>query len=265
MSVAVIGAVSYLNTKPLVYGLGRESRVSVRFDVPSACAALLHRGEVDLGVIPSIEYLRGDYRIVPNIAIASWGDVDSVALFTRVPLKEISSIALDTSSRTSATLLRILCVERFGIAPRFEERGPDLEDMLGACDAALLIGDPALYADPVEHHAWKIDLGAEWSTHTGLPFVWAFWAGRPGAVTNEVCGILQGAKERGLEAYEEIAREYGGGDRAREDKALAYLRHNMKYDLGAPHVQALQRFYASAAALGVVRQARAPEFAGARV
>lgn len=265
MSVAVIGAVSYLNTRPLVYGLADEPRVSVRFDVPSACAALLHSGDVDLGVIPSIEYLRGDYRIVPNIAIASWGDVDSVALFTRVPLQEITSIALDTSSRTSATLLRILCAERFGIAPRFEERGPDLADMLGACDAALLIGDPALYADPVDHRAWKIDLGAEWSTYTGLPFVWAFWAGRPAAVTDEVCGILQDAKERGVAAYVEIAHEYGAGDPAREEKALAYLRHNMKYDLGEPHVQALKRFYASAAALGVVRQARAPEFAGARV
>jgi len=265
MNVHRLGAVRYLNTWPLVHGLAGDARLVIRFDVPSRCAALLHEGEVDLGVIPSIEYLRGDYRIVPGVAIASWGEVESVALFTRVPLDEIRSVALDTSSRTSAALLRILCVERYGIAPRFEQRAPDLPAMLEACDAALLIGDPALHADPVEHGAWKIDLGAEWSTHTGLPFVWAFWAGRPDAVDGEICGVLQDAKSRGVLAFDEIARDYAGGDTAREEKARAYLRHNMKYDLQAPHVQALRRFYASAVAVGVVPSAREPEFVGERV
>jgi chorismate dehydratase len=265
MTVRRIGAVGYLNTRPLVYGLADDPRVRLRFDLPSTCAALLHAGEVDAGMVPSIEFLRGDYRIVPGVAIASWGEVDSVALFTRVPLAEIRSIALDTSSRTSAALLRILCVERYGIAPRFEPHPPDLPSMLAACDSALLIGDPALFADPEEHGAWKIDLGAEWSAHTGLPFVWACWTGRAEALDEEVCGILQEARDRGVHALDEIARVYAAGDAAREDTARAYLRHNMKYDLREPHVQALRRFYASAAAIGVVPAAREPEFVGQRV
>lgn len=265
MNVTRISAVGYLNTRPLVYGLAADPRVSLRFDVPAACAAALHAGDVDLGMVPSIEYLRGDYQFVPGIAIASWGEVDSVALFTRTPLKAIRSIALDTSSRTSAALLRILCVERFGIAPRFEPHGPDLARMLAACDAALLIGDPALYADPVEHGAWKIDLGAEWSAHTGLPFVWACWTGRAGAIGPEICAVLQEARDRGVAEVDEIARDYGAGDAAREAKAREYLRHNMKYDLGEPHVQALRRFFGSAAAIGIVPAAREPEFVGAQV
>ena len=262
-----IGAVGYLNTRPLVHGLAGDARLAIRFDVPSRCAALLHDGDVDLGVIPSIEYLRGDYRIVPGVAIASWGEVESVALFTRVPLDEIRSVALDTSSRTSAALLRILCVERFGIAPAVRAaRRPTCAAMLEACDAALLIGDPALYADPVEHGAWKIDLGAEWSTHTGLPFVWAFWAGRPDAVDGEICGAPAGREDRGVSSRSTRSpATTPRGDTAREEKARAYLRHNMKYDLQEPHVQALRRFYASAVAVGVVPAAREPEFVGERV
>jgi chorismate dehydratase len=265
MTVTRIGAVRYLNTRPLVHGLAGDPRVDLRFDVPSACSAWLQAGEIDLGTIPSIEYLAGDYEIVPGIAIGSWGDVESVAVFTRVPMDEVRTVALDTSSRTSVALLKILCAERYGIAPRLEPHAPDLGAMLGACDAALLIGDPALYADPVEHGAWKIDLGAEWTAHTGLPFVWSFWAGRPGALDAEVCTLLQDARQRGLAALDEIAREHAGGDAAREATARAYLRHSMKYDLREPHVNALRRFYASAAAVGVVPAARDLQFAGARV
>jgi chorismate dehydratase len=120
-----LGAVSYLNTRPLVYDLDRDSRFSVRFDVPAQCAALLHANEVDLGLIPSIEYVGHDYRIVPGISIASDGPVASVALFSKVRTKDIRSIALDTSSRTSQALLRVLCARRFEIDPRYVDRPPD--------------------------------------------------------------------------------------------------------------------------------------------
>src|SRR6266849_6341664 len=114
-----LGAVSYLNTGPLVYGLDEQpERFQVRFDVPSRCAALLHDNRVDLGLIPSIEFLhRPDYRIVPGVAIASDGPVASVALFSRKPVSEIESIAIDSGSRTAVALLKVLCARWFEIAP----------------------------------------------------------------------------------------------------------------------------------------------------
>src|SRR6185436_4346772 len=122
-----LGAVGYLNARPHVFGLDRAPRFTLRFDVPSKCAELLHGGEVDAGLIPSIEYLRGSYAVVPDIAIASRGPVSSVMLYTTRPMAEVRSIALDTSSRTSVALARVLCARVFHIQPRFEPQGPDLE------------------------------------------------------------------------------------------------------------------------------------------
>ena len=115
----------------------------------------------------------------------------SVALFTRKPISAVRAIALDTSSRTSVALVRILCTRRFQISPAFVHQPPDLDNMLASADAALLIGDLALFADPRAHGAEKIDLGAVWTEMTGLPFVWAFWSGRPDAVRADTVELLQ--------------------------------------------------------------------------
>ena len=262
MSAIRVGAVSYLNTLPLVRGLRRRGPFDVRFDVPSRCAALLHEGAIDVGLIPSIEVLRGDYSVAPGVAIASEGPVASVALFSRVPVPAIRRIALDTSSRTSAALVRVLCAERFGITPAFEPHGPDLPAMLRAHDAALVIGDNALYADHGRLGVLKVDLGEEWTAHTGLPFVWAAWVGRPSALTAEVCEALRDSRDEGLAALEDIASEYAEGDEHRRDVARRYFRDNMRYHLGDRHVAAMERFYRSAAAVGVVPEARPVRFAG---
>src|SRR5215510_1897787 len=138
-----LGAVGYLNARPLVYGLDASAEFDLRFDVPAKCAELLHEGAIDLGLIPSIEYnhpiTRTEYAIVPDLAIASRGPVASVAIYCRRPIQDARSIALDTSSRTSVALVRVLCKRVFKIAPHLEHRGPDLDEMLAACDAALLI------------------------------------------------------------------------------------------------------------------------------
>jgi chorismate dehydratase len=181
MSRVRLGAVGYLNARPLVYGLDTSSQFDLRFDVPSKCAELLHEGAIDLGLIPSIEYnhpiTRTEYAIVPDLAIASNGAVASVAIYTGQPIQDVRSIALDTSSRTSVALVRVLCKRVFKIAPRLEHRGPDLREMLEACDAALIIGDNALMRDG-DDRVEKFDLGEIWMQTTGLPFVYAFWAGR---------------------------------------------------------------------------------------
>jgi len=151
-----IGAVEYLNARPLVFGLERDPRFVVRFDLPARCADLLHAGDIDLGLIPSIEFLRSPagpsaYRIVPDLAVASRGPVASVAIYATRNMRDVRSIALDTSSRTSVALTTVVCRRVFGISPRFEHRDPQLTSMLADCDAALIIGDVALFTDGGEY------------------------------------------------------------------------------------------------------------------
>jgi chorismate dehydratase len=243
MSLIRLGAVAYLNARPLVYGLElRSAMFSLRFDTPSKCASLLHENAIDLGMIPSIEYLRGHqpYRLAPGLAITSDGPVKSVALFSRTPLEAIRTIAADTSSRTSNALLRILCVERFGIDPELVPMAPDVVEMLRRCDAALIIGDPALYLDS-DSETQKIDLGEAWTSMTGLPFVWAFWAGRSGTLSQEVLSALTAARDAGVAASDRIAEDYCGA--ARAELGRVYLRDNIRYGLGEREQAGLRRFY----------------------
>lgn len=252
MSRVRLGAVSYLNVRPLVQGLSERPGVSLRFDVPSLCARLLADGEIDLGMVPSITYLdRPGDRIVPGVCIGSEGAVASVALFTRKPIADVRSIALDSSSRTSAVLTRILCKRLFHIAPTFVSHGPDLDSMLATADAALLIGDPALFTDPSAHRALKIDLGAEWTALTRLPFVWAFWSGGAGAADASVVSILNEAAAIGRANTDAVADDYCAGDHARQAIARDYLRVNMRFSLDQRAVDGLQRYYQEAAALGL--------------
>jgi chorismate dehydratase len=310
MSRVRLGAVSYLNARPCVVGLDRDPRFDLRFDLPSRCASLLHADSIDVGLIPSIEYLRGPrgaagYGIVPDVAIASTGQVASVALYTTRPMEDVRSIALDTSSRTSVALTRVLCARAFHIDPRFEPSGPDLPTMLGRCDAALLIGDAALLLDhaavrlkpvrlnpdtasddtrpsegdeapvtagtscpdagpaPLAGSSWaaieKIDLGEVWTATTGLPFVYAFWAGRLGSLAPDEVSAIQAARDAGVADSARVAREYFG-DPALHDIGMRYLRDNIKYHLGDNELAGLERFYRYAAELGLV-----PEPAGLRL
>jgi chorismate dehydratase len=252
-----LGAVSYLNTKPLVYGLdARPDLFSVRFDVPAKCADLLRTGDVDLGLIPAIEYLRGQYAIVPGVAIGSDGPIASVAVFSRVPVADIRTLALDESSRTSVALTRVLCRHRWHIAPAFTPAQPDLDAMLDKADAALIIGDPALELDAARRGVDKIDLGSEWHALTGLPFVYAMWCGRPGILAQDHVDELNAARENGAAHLPEIAREYAHGDPAAETRALAYLRDNLRYALGEREIAGLRRFHELAADTGVVPATR---------
>ena len=248
-----LGAVDYLNVRPLVYGLDAHSaRLSLRFDVPSVCARLLADGEIDLGMVPAITYLdRPSDRIVPGVCIGSDGPVASVALFTRTPIERVRSIALDASSRTSVMLTRILCRRRFDIAPEFVTRPPDLGAMLADADAALLIGDPALFVDAGAHGAEKIDLGAAWTEMTGLPFVWAFWSGPGLAKTAAIVALLQQTAETGMAHTDDIARAYCGGDPARTALARTYLREHLMFHLDERALEGLRTYYREAMTLGL--------------
>jgi chorismate dehydratase len=261
MSLTRLGAVDYLNARPLVFGLElRNDLFSVRFDVPSKCAALLHEGSIDVGMIPSIEYLRGTvpYLIADGMGIISDGPVASVAVFSTMPIEQVSSIAVDTSSRASVGLLQILCRESFGVEPEFVPMPPAIDAMLSRCEAALLIGDPALYLDYRARGLLKIDLGDRWKALTGLPFVWAFWAGRTGALSSAAIAALTEARDSGVAASDAIADAYCGPERAALGRA--YLRDNIRYDLDAHAIEGLKAYFQLAERHGVIAAARAPAF-----
>ena len=257
-----LGAVGYLNARPLTWALDRApERWRMRYDVPSVCSALLHAGDVDLGLVPSIDYLgAADYRLVPGVGIGSRGPVASVALFTRAPLGDIRTVALDTSSRTSVALVKVLCHHRFHIAPAFVPHGPDLDAMTRGSDAALLIGDPVLETNHGALGLLKIDLGAEWTAMTGLPFVYAAWTGRAGAITASDVRLLQDAQDEGVRSTSAIAAEYGRGDAAATARAAAYLSDNVKYGLGPDESRGLQVFLDYAADLRLAPRKRSLEF-----
>ncbi len=252
-----LGAVSYLNTRPLVEGLDTRPGVALRFDVPARCADLVAAGEVDLGLVPIIEYARhaDDYAVVPDISIASLDAVDSVALFTRQPIARVRTIALDVSSRTSAGLVRLLCARHFGIRPAFVPAAPDIRTMLAGADAALLIGDPALFLDPASVDAEKIDLGLAWRAMTGLPFVWAVWAGRVGAASPAVCRMLYETRLRGVASIDAIARRERPDDPAGQGVVARYLRDTITYGLDAPLLAGAQAYFDGLAGEGLIPRA----------
>jgi chorismate dehydratase len=250
MTPVRLGAVGYLNARPLVYGLERATRFALRFDLPSECARLLLAGDIDVGLIPSIEYLREDsYRIVPDLAITSSGPVASVALFTKRPVNEVRSIVMDTSSRTSVALARILCARLFKIDPAIDASAPDLDAMLARADAALVIGDVALLAG-AQRGVQKIDLGEAWTALTGLPFVWAAWVGRGGALSADDITALQLARDAGVMESDAIARDYFPDSADRRALAARYLRDNIKYYLGSRERAGLELFCRYAAEIG---------------
>ena len=262
-----LGVVGYLNARPLVYGLERLPRFDLRYDTPAECARLLHAHTIDVGLIPSIEYLRGPqpYVFVPGPAVTSRGPVASVAIYTRVEPKDIKTIAMDTSSRTSVALATVLTKRVFGASPEPVAMAPDLDAMLARADAALIIGDNALFLNPQSGNPQsesairnpqsairKLDLGELWTESTGLPFVYAVWAGWPDALSPEDVGLLQRARDQGVADADGVARAYYPDDPERQAVAKRYLRDNIRYVLGAEELEGLRTFYRYAAELDLV-------------
>ena len=264
MSSVRVSAVEYLNARPLVEGLeGRTGLFDLQFDLPARCAAHLHEGSADLALIPSIEYLQNaEYRMVPNLAVASEGAVASVALFTTRPVTSLRSIAVDSNSRTAAMLLRILCAEAWEIEPKLVRLRPDLDVMLKRCDAALIIGDAALFLDHEQKGLDKVDLGEEWTVLTSLPFVWAAWVGRRDALAAEHGQALAAARAQGEQAIDDIVARHCPDDEERRETGRRYLRENVSFGLDERAHDGLRKFYEYAYEQRLVQVQRDVRFYG---
>ncbi|HJZ54437.1 MAG TPA: menaquinone biosynthesis protein, partial [Gemmataceae bacterium] len=243
----------YLNSKPLIERLTDFApSVELSLALPSRLADQLAAGEIDVGLIPVIEYFRGaNYTFVPNIAIASRGPVLSVTLFSRVPWAEIRSVALDEGSRTSAALTQILLRKRYGVRPRVELLPIDAPVEEVHTDAVLLIGDRAMRAC-LPGHKFAYDLGQEWTDWTGLPFVYAVWAVRSGIGLGDVEQAFHQAKEHGVAHAGVIAQREAAALGLDPGYCRRYLTNIIRYDLGPQELAGLNRYRELAAELGLI-------------
>jgi chorismate dehydratase len=254
-----IAASIYLNSAPLCYSFiygEQKGRCDFLGDTaPARCAEMLAASRADAALIPVIEYqrIRG-LKVVPGVCVGSRRSVQSVVLASRVPIDEVRSVALDTSSRTSATLVRIILGRFYGLDPSYEESPPRIEEMLESNDAALIIGDPAMLIDRASLRVY--DLAEEWRKHTGLPFVFAFWAIRGGAARRAGGADFLAAKREGLEHVVEIARLYAGRLGLGIEELVTYLTDNISYDLDEESLGGLSLYYSLARDCGLVEEAR---------
>jgi chorismate dehydratase len=285
-----VSIVEYLNAAPLVWGFTDgplAGKYDLSFTVPSQCAEELRRGDADLGIIPSIEYQRIDGVVaLPGMAIASKREVRSLLVVAKKPIELAKRIALDTSSRSTIGLVKILSREHWGITPEFVESAPDASEMLRDADAALVIGDPALrislkmealagkspsgeqccQGDPDDmpvpgfETLFVYDVIHQWREMTGRPAVLAIWVGRRDAVTPEVLADFTASKQFGLERVREIS-EAASIKLDLPPRALErYLTENIHFDLDEENLAGLQLYFEKAAAAGLIPRNKPLEY-----
>jgi predicted solute-binding protein len=212
------------------------------FRLPSECASEVASGAADIGIIPSVELNRQPYGQVRGLGIAARGPVRSILLISSKPLGRVRTLAGDTSSRTSVALARIILSRRYGTELRVVPHGPDVTGMLAAADAALIIGDPALRLDFRTLENRVVDLGAEWTEMTGLPMVFAVWAGRKDAITPEVEAVFQASYQFGRMHLDEIVRLEAPARGLAPELAREYLTRHIVCDLGPAEYRGLDLF-----------------------
>ena len=212
------------------------------FALPSACADQLASGEADIGIVPVIEMARQKLNYFRGCGIACHGPVRSILLASKVPFDKIRTLATDSGSRTSVMLSRVILAEKFGVEPALASRPADLAAMLGECDAALLIGDPALRLNPATLPFQTLDLGAEWTAMTGFPMVFAVWAGRAEVLQDRFARAFAASLRYGLEHIGAIAKMEAPARGISEDLAREYLTRHIVFELGEREYQGLALF-----------------------
>jgi chorismate dehydratase len=286
-----VSIVEYLNTAPLVWGLTDgplTGKYDLSFTLPSLCAEALRAGQADIAIIPAIEYQRIPGLVVlPDMAIAARGEVRSILVIARKPIELTRRLALDTSSRSSAALVKLLCRNYWGISPEFVPAAPDPGAMLAQADAALVIGDPALriaikldqlaqkqpsgefccggdssdQAVPGVDSLFVYDVAHQWREMTARPCVLAVWAARREIVTPEVVADFLASKEYGLARIAEIAEGAALKLDLPAPSLERYLRENIDFSLDPENLAGLELYFKLCAEAGIIPQAHPVEFA----
>jgi chorismate dehydratase len=290
-----ISIVEYLNTAPLVWGFTDgplAGKYELSFTVPSQCAEALRRGDVDVAIIPSIEYQRIENIVVlPDMAVGAKDEVRSILVVAKKPIELAKRIALDTSSRASQALVKILADGLWGIKPEFVDAPPDASEMLQSADAALIIGDPALrIAMKMEALAAKVasgedcckgdpedmpvpgfettfvyDVAYQWREMTGKPCVLAIWAGRPEVMTPAVVADFEASKRFGVSHLRDICEAAAIKLDMPPRELERYLSENIHFGLEPEYLEGLGLYYEKAAALGLIPRNKPLQFAGTTV
>lgn len=255
-----LAASSYLNSAPLIWSFTRGPRCkSVHYvdAVPARCAELLATGEVDFGLVPIIEYQRlTNVKLVPRVCVGSREKVRSVVLVSRYNnLKKIRSVALDESSRTSATLIKIIFKEFLGFEPAWATSTPNVPQMLRDFDAALVIGDPAMTFERKGLNVW--DLANLWRDFAGRGFVFAMWMGG----TRETLPVdFAAARDEGVKAFNEIITDYEGRLGLSPKELRDYLTNNVTFELDGDLESGMRLYFELAARHSLIREVRPLEF-----
>jgi chorismate dehydratase len=289
-----ISIVEFLNTAPLVWGFTDgplAGKYELLFAVPSQCAEDLRAGRADVGIIPSIEYQRmEDVVALPGMAIASKNEVRSLLVVSKVPIEMAGSFALDTNSRSTVGLSRILCRRYWNIEPEFIDMPPDPDAMLARADAALVIGDPALRLrlkvdalqakvpgtdgccccggdddeQPVKgvETLFVYDVVQQWREMTGLPSVLAIWVARRGVLTPEIAADFQASRDYGLARIGEIAEGAALKLELPPRELERYLTENIDFSLDRENLAGLRRYYEECERAGLIPRVRDVEFVG---
>jgi chorismate dehydratase len=288
-----ISIVEFLNTAPLVWGFTDgplAGKYDLSFAVPSKCAEDLRAGRADVGIIPSIEYQRmEDVVALPGMAIASKQEVRSLLVVSKVPIEMAATFALDTNSRSTVGLARILSRRHWNIDPEFIDMPPDPDLMLARADAALVIGDPALrlrlkvdalmsktpsgegccccggedeQAVKGVESLFVYDVAQQWREMTCLPAVLAIWVARRGVITPEMAADFQASREYGLAHIGDIAEGAALKLELPPRELERYLTDNIDFSLDDENLAGLRRYYEECAQAGLIPQARDLEFVG---
>ncbi len=249
-----VSVVQYLNTAPLVWGMlkgQQQGKYDLEFTTPAACADAVHQRRADVGIVPSIEVQRIEKaQVIAGLSIASKHRVKSVLLLSNKPIEKIQTVAVDNSSRTSAALTRILLRKFYSRFVTITPSAPKPEVMLKRADAALVIGDPALtFAGKV---AGVYDLAEEWKKFTGLPFVFAVWAGHEDANLAHFRKDFERSRDYGLAHVDEIAAAYASKLKMTPEAVKVYLTENIDYSLDEENRKGLREFFRLARETGII-------------
>jgi len=244
-----IGSVSYLNAKPLIYGLDEADDLRLTLDVPARLIDGLRDRRFDVALLPVIDYQRlPGLRVLTSGGIGCDGHTLTVRIFSKVPIERIANLACDSDSHTSVALARIVLAEAYQLRPQFVDWNH--EDPSSA-EARLLIGDKVVCEEPAgfDH---QLDLGEAWKQMTGLPFVFATWMARADVELGDLPQRLEAAKRAGLANVDEIVERYAVPRGWPASLARQYMTEYLKYDVGERQLDAIRLFHQLAAKHGII-------------